>query len=190
MNEFISRHQVSELVGTPKLNSAVVMLIQMIKIVGLKDLIGELGQTHTLCAFQAGLHAVSAEQSPHAEMPTNRGQELNHILASVPGGVVQDIHRPEWLFGVAWRIQFMISKNTLETVPYPSGILFYALLREWLSLCCLSARVSDPGSGSPNQCNGIVTGASEMKEPDDGQKVAHMQTLSCGVKAAVDSLRA
>lgn len=71
MNVLMPRHQIAQLVGATELNLAAIYLVQMVEVISLKQLVGELRQAQTVCALQPALHAVAAEHGAHPEVPAS-----------------------------------------------------------------------------------------------------------------------
>lgn len=88
----MARHHVAELVGAPELNVAAVYLVEMVEVVSLENLVGELCQAHTFWTLQSGLYAVATEHSAHSEVPSSLRQKPHHIPVLVPAQVVQYSH--------------------------------------------------------------------------------------------------
>lgn len=86
------RHQVSQLVSASELNVAAIDLVQMVEVISLEHLVGELCQAHPVCAPQPGLHAVAAQHRSHPEIPASLRQKPHHVPALVPTQVVQHSH--------------------------------------------------------------------------------------------------
>lgn len=95
MNVLMSGHQIAQLVGASELNPAAVYLVEVVEVISLEHLVGELCQAHTVCAPQPGLHAVAAEHGPHPEVPAGLGQKVHHPPALIPAPVVQHVHRAQ-----------------------------------------------------------------------------------------------
>lgn len=95
--EFMARHQIAELVGAPELNVAAVYLVQMVEVISLEHLVGELRQTHAVCALQPRLYAVATEHSAHSEVPSCLRQKPHHVPVLVPAQVVQYGHGAQLL---------------------------------------------------------------------------------------------
>lgn len=71
MNVIMARHQIAQLVGAPELNLAAVYLVEVVEVISLEHLVGELSQAHTVWAPQPGLHTVPAEHGAHPEVPAS-----------------------------------------------------------------------------------------------------------------------
>lgn len=89
---FVARHQIAQLVGPPELNLAAVYLVQVVEVISLEHLIGELRQAHAVGAPQPRLDAVPAEHRAHPELPPGLGQKLHHAAVLVPAQIVQHGH--------------------------------------------------------------------------------------------------
>ena len=180
-------HQVAELVGSAELYPAVVVLVQVVEIMGLKQLVAELGQTHALRALHPGLHAVSAQQRAHPEVPANVGQKRHDIPVSVPARVIQHGECPQSLVTTAV-IELMVGEYSLHTLSDASRVILHDIVGHLFSLGGFPAGVPDLGRGSSQKSDYIVPGVSEVQEADDGEQIPNVQAVCGGVESTVHSL--
>lgn len=180
----MARHQIAQLVGAPELNLAAVYLVQMVEVIRLEHLVGELCQAHTVCALQPGLHAVAAEHGAHPEVPSSLRQKPNQAAVLVPALVVQHSHGAQ-LPGAVVKVQFVVGENPLDALPDAAGVHLHDVRGQTLPLARLPARVSDLGRGPSEHGEDMMAGVSEVQEADDSEQIAHMQAVRRGVKAAI-----
>lgn len=189
VNVLMSRHHIAQLVGASELNPAAVNLVQVVEVIRLEHLVGELGQTHTVCALQPGLHAVAAQHGPHPEMPPSLRQKVHHAALFIPAQVVKDSNGSQRLAAVVKK-HFMVGKNPQNALPDAVSVGLHYLGGQPFPLARLSARVPNLSRRSSEHRDDIMPGASEVLKADKCEQVAYMETVGCGVKAAVNSLRA
>lgn len=187
MNVVMPRHQVAQLVAAPELDVAAVYLVQVVEVVSLKHLVGELRQAHPVCALEPGLHAVAAEHGPHPEEPTGLGQEVHDVPALVPGQVVHHSHGAQ-VPGAVVEVQFVVGENPLDALPDAARVRLHGVRGQRLPLARLAARVAYLRGGASEDSEDVMPGTSEMQQADEGEQVAHVEAVGRGVKAAVDGL--
>lgn len=187
MNELMARHQIAQLVGAPELNLAAVYLVQVVEVISLEHLVGELGQAHTVCAPQPRLHAVAAEHGAHPEVPSGLGQEAHHAPVLVPAQVVKDLHGAQ-LLGAVVKVHLVVGEDPLDALADAAGVRLHGVRGQPLPLPRFPARVADLGRGPPEHGEDVVPGVSEMQQADEGEQVPHMEAVGRGVEAAVHGL--
>lgn len=168
MNELVARHQIAQLVGASKLNLAAVYLVEVVEVISLEHLVGELCQAHAVFALQPGLHTVSAEHGAHPEVPTGLRQKPHHAPVFVPAQVVQYCHSAQFP-GAIVEMQLMVGENRLDALPDAAGVRLRSVRRQPLPLARFPARVSDLSRGASEHSEDMVPGASEMQEADDSE---------------------
>ena len=183
----MSRHEVAQLVGAPELDPAAVHLVEVVEVIGLEHLVGELSQAHAVRALQPGLDAVAAQHGAHPEVSAGLGQKGNNAPVLVPAQVVQHGHCARFPGGIV-EVHFVVGEYPLDAVPDAPGVLLHGVRGQRLPLAGLPARVPDLSRGPPEHREDVVPGAAEVQQADDGEQVAHMEAVGRGVKAAVHSL--
>lgn len=183
----MARHQIAQLVGAPELNLAAVCLVQVVEVISLEHLVGELCQAHTVCAPQPGLHAVAAQHGAHPEVPSDLRQKPHRVPVFVPAQVVQDRHGAQ-LPGAVVKVQFVVGENPLDAIADAAGVRLHHVRGQSLPLARLAARVSDLCRGAPEHSEDVVPGISEVQQADDREQIAHMEAVGRGVEAAVHRL--
>lgn len=188
MDVIVPRHQVAQLVGAPQLDPAAVDLVQVVEVVSLEHLVGELSETHPVVAPHPGLDAVSAQHGPHPEVSPSLREKPHHVPVLVPAQVVEDGHGAQVPAALLEEEQLMVGEDPLQTLPDAAGVLRRSLLAHPLSVARFPAGVSDLSRGASEHRQDVVAGAAEVQQADDGQQVAHMEAVCGGVEAAVDGL--
>lgn len=183
----MARHQIAQLVGAPELNLAAVYLVQVVEVISLEHLVGELCQAHTVYALQSGPHAVAAEHGAHPEVPSGLRQKPHHAPVLVPAEVVQDSHGAQ-LPGSVVKVQFVVCENPLDALSDAASVRLHGVRGQPLPLARFPARVTDLCRGSSEHREDMVPGVPEVQQADDSEQVAHMEAVGRGVKAAVYSL--
>lgn len=183
----MARHQIAQLVGAAELNLAAVYLVQVVEVISLEHLVGELCQAHTVCALQPGLHAVAAEHGAHPEVPSGLGQKPHHAPVLVPAQVVQYSHGTQ-LPGAVVKVQFVVGENPLDALPDAAGVRLRSVRGQPLPFPRFPARVSDLCRGPSEHSEDVVPGISEVQQTDYSEQIAHMEAVGRGVEAAVHSL--
>lgn len=185
----MARHHISQLVGAPELNLAAVYLVQVVEVVSLEHLVGELCQAHSVCALQPGLHAVAAKHGAHPEVPSRLRQKPHHTPVLVPAQVVQYSHGAH-LPRTVLKVQFVVGENPVNALPDAACVRLDSVHGQPLPLARFPARVSDLCRGPSEHSEDMVPGASEVQQTDDSEQVAHVEAVGRRVKAAVYSLSA
>lgn len=188
MNEIVARHQITQLVAAAELNLAAVHLVEVVEVIRLEHLVGELGQAHAVRALQPGLHAVPTQHGAHPEVPPDLRQEAHHVPVLVPAQVVQYSHGAQ-LPGAILEIELVVGENPLDALPDAAGVLLRSLRGQTLPLARFPARVSDLRRGSSEHSQDVMAGIPEVQEADESEQIAHMEAVGGGVEAAVNSLR-
>ena len=76
---------VAHLIDGPDLNCAPVVCVEVVPVVCLEHLVGELGEGEAVSLLiQPGTDAVSAQQSAHSKLATVLPQKLYQVYGSVP----------------------------------------------------------------------------------------------------------
>lgn len=158
----MTRHQIAELVGASQLDLAAIHLVEVVEVVSLKHLVGELCQAHALRALQPGLHTVAAEHGAHPEVPTGFRQKPHHPPVFVPAQVIQHSYGSE-LLGAIVEVQFVVGENPLDAVPDALGVRLHSLRRQPLSLARFPARVPDLCRSPSEHRDHMVPGTSEVR---------------------------
>lgn len=187
MNELMARHQIAQLVGAPELNLAAVYLVQVVEVISLEHLVGELCQAHTVSAPQPGLHAVAAEHGAHPEVPSGLGQKAHNAPVLVPAQVVQDRHGAH-LLGAVVKVHLVVGEDPLDALADAVGVRLHGVRGQPLPLARFPTRVTDLGRGPSEHGEDVMPGVSEVQQADEGEQVAHMEAVGRGVEAAVHSL--
>jgi len=189
VNVLVARHQIAQLVGASELNLAAVYLVQVVEVVRLEHLVGELGEAHAVCALQPGLHAVAAEHGAHPEVTSGLRQEVHRPPVLVPAQVVQHGHRAHFC-GAVPHVQLVVGENPLDALPEAAGVRLHRVRRQRLALARLPARVPDPRRGPSEHREDVVPRAPEVQQADDREQVAHVEAVGRGVEPAVGGLSA
>lgn len=162
MNQFVARHQVAQLVGAAELYPAAIHLVEVIEVISLKHLIGELSQAHTGCALQPGLHAVATEHGAHPEVPSGLRQKPHHAPVLVPAQVVQHSHGTK-LAGAVVEVQFVVGENSLDALTDAAGVRFHSVRRQPLPFAGFPAGITDLRRGPSEQSEDVVPGITEVQ---------------------------
>lgn len=162
---FVARHQIAQLVGAPQLNLAAVYLVQVVEVISLKHLVGELCQAHPVGAPQPGLDAVAAEHRAHAEVPPGLRQELHHAPVLVPAQVVHHGHGAQF-FGAAVEAQFVVGEDPLQAFADAAGVRLHRVRRQPLPLARFPARVPDLRRGPADHGEDVVPSVTEVQQSD------------------------
>lgn len=162
MNEFMARHQIAQLVGAAELYPAAVHLVEVIEVISLKHLVGELSQAHSGCALQPGLHAVATEHGAHPKVPSGIRQKPHHAPVLVPAHVVQHSHGTK-LPGVVVEVHFVVGENSLDVLTDAAGVRFRSVCRQPLPFGCFPAGVADLRSGLSEHSEDMVPGITEVQ---------------------------
>ena len=132
-----ARGDIAPLVGTAHLHEAVLVLVEIDKIVALKELVGELGERHTLCelAVETFLHRVLRHHIID-------GDEFADVTGEIQEGVVLHpvvvVHELRGIGFVAVEIQ-----EVLQLLADAGYVMAQCLLGEEVTLGGLAGGVSD-----------------------------------------------
>lgn len=162
MNQFVARHQVAQLVGAAELYPAAIDLVEVIEVISLKHLVGELSQAHTGCALQPGLHAMAAEHGAHPEVPSGLRQKRHHAPVLVPAQVVQHSHGTK-LAGAVVEVHFVVGENSLDALTDAAGVRFHSVRRQTLPFAGFPAGIPDLRRGPSEQSEDVVPGITEVQ---------------------------
>lgn len=165
VDEFVAGHQIAQLVGAAELNLAAVYLVQVGEVVSLEHLVGELGQAHSVCAPQSGLHAVAAEHGAHPKVPSGPRQELHHVPVLVPAQVVQYGYGAKFL-GAVVKVQLVVGENPVEALTDASGVRLRCVRGQQLPLARFPTRVSDLCRGASEHSEDVVSSITEVQKTD------------------------
>lgn len=165
MNEFVAGHQIAQLVGAAELNLAAVYLVQVVEVVSLEHLVGELCQAHPVCAPQPGLHAVAAEHGAHPKMPSGLRQEFHNVPVLVPAQVVQYGRGAKCLAAVV-KVQLMVGEYPVEALTDASGVRLRCVRRQQIPLARFPTRVSDLCRGASEHSQDVVSSITEVQKTD------------------------
>lgn len=185
----MARHQITQLVAAAELNPATVHLVEVVEVVGLEHLVGELCQAHAIGALQPGLNAVAAQHGTHPEVPTGLRKEVHHAPVLEPAQVVKYGHGAQRTGAVA-KVKLVVGHDPLDAFPDAAGVHLGGLRGQTLPFACLAARVPDLRGGSSEHRQHVVARVPEVQQADEGQQIAHMKAVSRGVETAVNSLSA
>lgn len=165
LDEFVARHQIAQLVSAPQLNLATVYLVQVVEVISLEDLIGELSQAHPVGAPQPGLDAVAAEHRAHPKVPSGLRQELHHAPVLVPAQIVQHSHGTQFC-GAVVEAQFVVGEDPLQAFADAAGVLLHRVSGQTLPLGRFPTRVSDLRRGPPDHGEDVVSSLTEVQQSD------------------------
>lgn len=183
-DELVAGHDVAHLVGSPQLDAAAVVLVEVQEVVGLQGRVEELGQAHALGAAQPRLAALPAQQRPHAQPPARPAEEVEQRLPAQPAGVIQQRLLPQPPAASPEQLP-VVREEPFQAGPQPPRLRPHPLGRRRLPRLLPAAGVPQTRRSAPHHGDNVVAGPLEVKEPHDGQQVPDVQRVGGGVEAAV-----
>jgi len=172
-NEFGTRGDVAPLVGTAHLQAAAVGFVEALEVVGLQQLVTELGEGET--RLQAVFDGVFGEHVAHRQGFTDGTQEVEdvHLLVEV------DVVDQDGGVGPLEVEEFVDLLFLVFQVPVQFGV------RLQHPFFVLAGRVADAARSAAHEHDGAVAGVLEEAQEHDLYKVANGHGRGGGVEANI-----
>ena len=172
---------VAPLVGAADLEGAAVLFVEVVEVVALENLVGELREGHGVrLGVQALLDGILGEHGLHAEEGADLAQEGEDGVVLVPIIVV---HHDG---GVGGAVEV---EEAREVLLDALEVLLELVDGEEVALGGAAGGVADHARGAADEGDDAVAGALELREGLDGDVVAGLEAGGGGVEADVEGLR-
>ena len=173
-----TRSDVAPLIRTTQLNLATECLVQVQEVVALQQLIGELGERHTVAlAIEAlldrilGHHIVYGDHLTDVACEIEEGEVLHPIVVIYEQGSVRRV---------------AVEVDQLRELSLDSLLIVaQRCLVEQVTLLRLTARVADHTRSTAHQCDRTVAATLKMFQDHNAHQVADMQRVSRGVDTQI-----
>ena len=172
---------IAPLVGAADLELAVVGLAEVAKIVGLKELVTELGVADTALAFHAGLDRVLGKHDVEGEKFSDVAQEIEEAER---GGPISVIHEAG---GVAGGVEI---QEAGELAANGGDVMGELRGREEIAFGGFTGGIADHAGGTAGEGDGVVAGELEAAQEELRHEVADVERTARGIEAAIDRDRA
>ena len=167
------------MVAAAHLQLAVLRLIEVQEVVALKELIGELGERHSiLClTIEAALHTVLCHHIVDGDALANFAGKIEEGEILHPVVVVDQ-------FGLVWCVALKV-EEVCELLLDALYIVTQSLFVQQVALLTLAAWVAYHACCTADEGDGLVAAALQVAQHHHTTKVADVQAVCCGVNADV-----
>lgn len=172
---------IAPLVGAADLELAVVGLAEVAKIVGLKELVTELGVADTALAFHAGLDRVFGEHDVEGEKFSDVAQEIEEAERGGPIGIIHEAG------GVTGGVEIQEAR---ELAADGDDVVGELRGREEITFGGFTGGIADHAGGTAGEGDGVVAGELEAAQEELRHEVADVERIARGIEAAIDRDRA
>jgi len=172
---------VAPLVGGAGLQFAAEFPAEVAEVVGLEELVAELGVADAGFAFHAGADGLLADHDVDGEVLSHLAQEVEVGHGGDPVGVVDEAGR------VGGGIEV---EEAGELVADAGDVVFDLFAGLEVSFGGSAAGVADHAGGAAGEGDGAVTGHLEAAEAEQGDEVADVEGIGGGIEAAIEGDRA
>ena len=180
-DEIRASGDVAPLFRAANLEFAIEGLTEMAKVVGLEELVAELGETDAGLAAEAGFYAVLGDHAAEGEMFTHVAQEIEEADGSGPVSVVDDTG------GIAGGAEI---EETLQLSFNACEIVSELLARKQVALGGFAAGIADHAGGAAGEADGVMTGQLEAPQRELRDQMTDVEGIAGGVEAAIQGDRA
>ena len=180
-NEFRTCGDVTPLICTTQLELAVLVLVEVVEIVALQELVGELreAQTITCLTVEALLYRLLRHHVVDGDVFTNITYESEEREVLHPVVVVDELST---VGCIAIKI-----KEVRELLLDASHIVTQGLLVEEIALLALTRRVTNHTCSTSNEGKGFVATTLEVAKHHHTAEVSDVERIGSGVDAEVSS---
>ena len=167
---------IAPLVASTGLKPAFVYLVQPQEIVGLQQLVAELGERNSAVPTEPALHGLAAHHRVDRKVLADIAQKIQQVGLAQPVGIVDHPGRVRTRLEIEKRLQ--LKANRLD-------ILVDLVDSHQLTLFGAERRVADHPGPAPDKRNRRVPVALQADQPHDRHKTANVKTACRGVKTVV-----